>query len=385
VVTAGGCDETAILDGFIVERGYADGSALSLSSGAGLVVNIAGSPTISRCTFRKNWANPVDGCCNAGSGGGIYVTGTSSSPRLTHCLFSDNEANNGGGFAHMYGTPTLEDCTFENNRAVLGPKRQGGAMTTMLGHAMLRRCTFRSNFADKGGGVCNVNGMQTLTDCQFDNNSADSGGGMYNYASLEGSVTTHVTLCTFSGNYADGGRGTYNIGAEAALALINCILWDGGDEIVTADGASATVTFSDVQGGWPGDGNLDIDPDLTDPEGPDGIPGTADDDLRLWPGSSCINTGEPNFISGAGQTDLDGHARVLCARVDMGAYESGIGDSDCDQVVDLADFADWEACSTSPSSVPYPEGCEVFDFDYDGDVDFADFAGFQNTLTEDWP
>jgi len=40
----------------------------------------------------------------------------------------------------------------------------------------------------------------------------------------------------------------------------------------------------------------------------------------------------------------------LCGRVDMGPYEFGIGDYNCDQTIDLADFAAWEGCMTGPST-----------------------------------
>ena len=50
--------------------------------------------------------------------------------------------------------------------------------------------------------------------------------------------------------------------------------------------------------------------------------------------------------------DLDGHTRILCDRVDMGVYEYGIGDFDCDGIVELGDFAAWEACMTGPNAEP---------------------------------
>ena len=60
----------------------------------------------------------------------------------------------------------------------------------------------------------------------------------------------------------------------------------------------------------------------------------------------------------------------------MGAYEFGIGDFDCNQTVNLLDFADWAACMHGPSGVPYPEGCEAFDLRYDGFIDLGDYAFF---------
>ena len=112
------------------------------------------------------------------------------------------------------------------------------------------------------------------------------------------------------------------------------------------------------------------------------MPGTLDDDLRLLPESPGINAGDPAFVAEPGAGDLDGHARVLCGRVDRGAYEFGIGDFDCDAVVELSDFAHWQACLTGPLGGPNDWACNAFDFDADDDVDLRDFAGFQSALTQ---
>jgi len=66
--------------------------------------------------------------------------------------------------------------------------------------------------------------------------------------------------------------------------------------------------------------------------------------------------------------------------VDIGAYEFGIGDYDCDQTVDLSDFANWSFCMTGPSTADsaVPQGCEAFDFNADSAVDLLDFAEWQS-------
>jgi hypothetical protein len=93
--------------------------------------------------------------------------------------------------------------------------------------------------------------------------------------------------------------------------VANCILWsDSPDEIFDEPGSSTTVTYSDVQGGWPGTGNIDADPLFADADG------------RLLDGSPCIDAGNDAAVPPSVITDLDGNPRIQGARVDMGAFES---------------------------------------------------------------
>ena len=110
VVTTGGTDWTAVLDGFIITGGNAN------ASGGGMY-NIGGSPTISRCVFRAN---------SAFTGGGIWNIG--GNPTLTNCLFTGNRATwsmGGGAIYSGGGSPTLTNCTFAGNSALSG---NGGGM-----------------------------------------------------------------------------------------------------------------------------------------------------------------------------------------------------------------------------------------------------------------
>ena len=47
-----------------------------------------------------------------------------------------------------------------------------------------------------------------------------------------------------------------------------------------------------MQGGFEGTGNIDADPLFADPDGPDNIAGTADDDYHLTEGSAVHRYGE---------------------------------------------------------------------------------------------
>jgi hypothetical protein len=146
------------------------------------------------------------------------------------------------------------------------------------------------------------------------------------------------------------------------------------------------ISYSDVQGGYPGVGNLDTDP-------------LCDADGRPQSGSPCIDAGVNNAVPADlldldddGDTiervpvDVDGHHRFMdddatvdtgCGPivVDMGAYEfSGepvhpvlIGDVDLDGTVGADDLnavlGAWGACG--------PACCRA-DVNFTRDVDFVD-------------
>jgi len=176
---------------------------------------------------------------------------------------------------------------------------------------------------------------------------------------------------------------------DSSPSVMSCIFWMNSDIGGTGESAQilddtsccdnlSTVSYSNVQGGWTGlggAGNINANPFFMDADGPDNIVGTLDDDLRLLEGSPCIDSGDPALAAKSGETDLDSHIRVLCDRVEMGAYEFA-GDFDCDQTFDLVDFASWDACMTGPGGGPYLNQCATFDCDGDLDIDLQDFAEF---------
>jgi len=304
--------------------------------GGGMDNESASSPTMVNCTFKRN---------SAFNGGGMF--NWVSSPTVTNCTFNGNSARYGGGMTnHWPCNPILTDCTFSGNSAEFGG---GGMFNNESSNPILRDCTFTANSAGEGGGMFNMDfSNPILTNCKFSGNSADiHGGGIEN--SLAG---TKLTNCTISGNSAnqDGG-GMYNyyqsnsmltnctfVGNSAhhgnALAcdsrqqqapsdidLINCILWDGGNEIWNDDDSTITITYSDVQGDWPGNGNIDTDPCFVELGYWDVNGVWVEGDYHLLSDSPCIDAGDPNYIAEPNETDLDGNPRVIAGRIDMGAYE----------------------------------------------------------------
>jgi parallel beta-helix repeat protein/predicted outer membrane repeat protein len=292
-------DSTAILDGFTISGGNANITYVNQGGG---MYNDGSSPTLSNCTFSGNAAD---------HGGGMWNY-RSSSPTLTNCTFVGNSAlQSGGGMLNGSSSPTLTNCTFSGNSA----GNSGGGMANGSASPALTNCTFSGNSATYGGGMANSGSPSpTLTNCTFSGNSASAlGGGIY---SSVGSAT--LTNCTFSGNSAPNGGGIYNY--YSTPTLTNSILWgDSPEEISNSDlFLSPLVTYSDVQGGHPGDGNIDADPQFVDP---------ASGDYHLGPHSPCIDAGN-NDAPYLPEVDFEGELRIVdgdsdgTAIVDMGVDEA---------------------------------------------------------------
>jgi hypothetical protein len=292
-------DATAVLDGFTITGGHANGSG-SHSRGAG-VYTYAGSPTVSNCIFRGNCARGYDA-----DGAGLF--NYEGNPTVTNCVFIANSADDdGGGMCSYSGNPTVSNCTFRGNET-RERDADGGGFRNYEGSPRIFNCIFIANSAsDDGGGMSDYSGSPTLMNCIFIANTAgESGGGFRTY---EGNPT--LTNCTFVGNSAarDGG-GLWNYAGSPTVT--NSVLWDDTPEEIHSYFSGLVITYSDVEGGWPGYGNIDTDPLFVDP---------ASGDYHLQAGSRCIDAGDPNYIAGPNETDLDGRARIIGGRIDMGAYE----------------------------------------------------------------
>ena len=126
--------------------------------------------------------------------------------------------------------------------------------------------------------------------------------------------------------------------------------------------SSATVSYSDVQGGWPGEGNIDADPCFVEPGYWDANGVWVDGDYHLLADSPCINAGDPNYIAEPNETDLDGKPRVIGGRIDMGAYEffntRPVADAGPDQIVECA-------CNTNEETKVTLDGTGSYDTDGD--------------------
>ena len=95
-----------------------------------------------------------------------------------------------------------------------------------------------------------------LSNVLFSGNNCYEGGGLFS----DGGNPTLINA-TFSGNYGYDG-GAVNV-RGGTLTLANAIIW-GNNSTIALTGGTATVTHSIVQGGYTGEGNLDVDPLFVD-------------------------------------------------------------------------------------------------------------------------
>jgi len=277
VVTGSRTDETAVLDGFAITAGNAN--IISTYSYGGGMYNESGHPTLTNCTFSENSARYGGGMYNknrshpsvhncifrdnvAESYGGGMHNQSYSSPTLTNCIFERNHADNSAGGIRNYNhcSPRLTGCTFSGNTAAI----VGGGIYNMSDcNPILNDCTFRGNLAaSNGGGVWNYSSSPTLINCIFCGNSVGwYGGGMFN--ARRDSPT--MTNCTFAQNLAQNGDALACNDSAGNVEIVNCILWDDDDEIWNNDGSTIIVAYSNIQGGFPGEGNIATDPLFADP------------------------------------------------------------------------------------------------------------------------
>lgn len=173
---------------------------------------------------------------------------------------------------------------------------------------------------------------------------------------IEGAIgsSAYISNCTIVDSYADHGRAVY-IGAhyipDNKTALIENSIIDNscpsGSELgyYSEGNIDFVVRYSNIDGGWEGVGNIDLDPLFTDPE---------NDDYTFLSDSPCIDAGNPdsayNDSEDPNHTGWPLWPSQGTLRNDMGCY-GGPG------AIDLWDYQD---VPVRPQQPVQPETIELF-------------------------
>lgn len=221
---------------------------------------------ITNCTIT---GNKVTFAC-----GGIGC-GSNSSSVITNCIITKNSANgDAGGIGCWYSSPTITGCIITGNDAHWS-----------------------------GGILCEFNCVSRITNCIIAGNSADGKGGGVGSGFNSSPTIQNCTITENSANNSGGGIVCYK---NSSATINKTILWENAPQEISGSSSSITITYSDVQGGWKGEGNIKVDPLFEDLE------------YHLKSCSPCINAGTPD---GAPSEDIEGNSRPEGVSIDMGAYE----------------------------------------------------------------
>jgi hypothetical protein len=215
---------------------------------------------------------------------------------VTNNLFSSNDSgsNNGFGGGAYISSPGV--FSFSGNMLVENNSRYGGGVCLFDSGTIIENNIFKSNTATYGGGIrirtstsesdikVPVDHPQVVNNTLVNNSATSFGGG------LIGNADPLVMNSIFWNNSAPNGAQVY----------------PGTHE----------VHYCDVQGGYPGTGNIDLDP------------GFADSDYRLLPGSPCIDAAIDSLFAYqiwwyAPDEDFGGNPRPdpVGQKFDIGAWE----------------------------------------------------------------
>ena len=198
----------------------------------------------------------TDNTSVAGSGISIWRV---SGPTLSNLIIQDNTSEHyGGGLMIFSATASVTDVIVTGNN-----------------------CYRNDSY---GGGMIINNSEATLTNVTVTDNTASSGGGIF-------ILDTDATLInlTVSGNTATAFGGGLLVGANTNPTLTNSIIWGNNPNQIQGFG-TPTITYSDIQGGWNGIGNIDSDPLFCNPDS---------SDFTLTENSPCAGTGENGANMGA--------------------------------------------------------------------------------------
>ncbi len=343
------------------------------AAGGGAVFSNVG--TLADCTFTGNEASTGAGFSGSigqmlncefidnigdGSGGGAKVEGPGL---IDGCTFTGNTASFGGGLRVNLseGTVSINDCTFTDNDAGFGGGLYGSVNSSLTSSGTPEIRVLNSSFLRNNAGPsccntgnnigCFTDGLTTGTYYGGGADLRETGGGKITVANSLFAVNTgthagglHVLACTQTGspsgvidianvtsigNSPDGIHA--RIGSRGIINIANSIVrGNTATQIASllqtpvAGEASLTVSYSNVQGGYAGTGNINANPLFVNP---------SNDDYRLGAGSPSVDAGRNASVPSGVLTDLAGENRFVndpatadtgsgsAPLVDMGAYE----------------------------------------------------------------
>ncbi len=240
-----------------------------------------------------------------GNQNGTVVTlqGGSEGAVLDGFTITGGSGEEAGGVEADHGGITIRSCSIQNNMADGSPHHSGGGGVKGNDLTIVDSRIINNEVQSGASGVRVGEGHLAMVNTIVADNLGDEG------LHLNGSAS--LMNVTIAGNAPGTGRPgiNYNPQTGGTMEVVNSIIYGNGsgDAFHVEDPDTIQVTYSDIEGGWPGTGNIDAAPLFVD---------AGSGDYHLQVGSPCIDAG--TAVS-APATDLEGTPRD--ATPDMGAYE----------------------------------------------------------------
>jgi hypothetical protein len=256
-----------------------DNSPYTQASTGGGIQCISSDPSIIDNVITENESREC--------GGGILLW--NSSATVIGNLIKENIVDlDGGGIGVVGGVPTIEENTIINNESGY----TGGGIFLLASDAMISNNVLVENRSTLvGGGInCFQESNATLQGNLIIKNKTGRYGGGVSIGTESNPQLNHNTFYLNSASLEGGG---IYCGYLSNPVIINTILWADSAPInneIYIDGGAPTFTFCDIEGGWPGEGNIDCCP---------GFCSTPIGDYYLIPSSCCLGTGSGGDDIGA--------------------------------------------------------------------------------------
>jgi predicted outer membrane repeat protein len=212
------------------------------------ISNSDGVLFIKDSTFTSNSFTPSSrsnqGCaCIYNSNGNLTVTGSTFSSNSGGVII-----NNSSSIIAYNGTATIDVCVFINNSS----DQLGGAISGS--DFIIQNCRFSGNSASEGGAISVAE--SNIHNCIFEANTANKGSAI----SIIPNLYRELYNCTFYGNMGSGSiiNNRINRSNTYTLNLTGCIIRNNESNVI--EGNNINVAYCNIEGGFPGEGNVDVDP-----------------------------------------------------------------------------------------------------------------------------
>jgi len=279
----------------------------------------------------------------------------------------------GGAILIEAAGPTIENCIIKNNHTAYA----GGAIfytndTAVPLEPIIKNCMILQNQSVySGGGIYSENGDIAIVNCVVAKNiSGLFGGGitvLSDYAPGFYDIIDIINSTVADNNDVMGGGGIYIFYNADVLIADSIIYGNNADQIALYDIAlEPIVEYCNIQGTYPGPGNIDVDPCFADPD---------NDDFHLK-----STAGRLISVDGAGLVDLLDYAEfaeaweqgdanngadlypdgVIDEKDLMLFVESYLTETASFRLINLQDYSEfayaWQTGDISSGSDLYPDG-----------------------------